>query len=206
MRTRLCCIPQPVRLWLIMIYLLLGLTLNVEARVENVVVLDEYRRADLVLLVQIEQADVLAQEGTTCGIRYTASVREAFKTTPKLAGPNIVFGRQEGLMRGHRYILFLKYITDPLAYYETLRKRLDLPEQPAIEKQKDIERIKCGGFVPGLIYEARATWEVKLSYVIVDGIRPDIPNTVRFSSGGDLLWLFNKDDFFSYLRTLKAGR
>ena len=169
MHTRLCRIPQPVRLRLVMLCLLLGLTLHVEARVENVVVLDEYRRADLVLLVQIKQEDALTQEGATCGIRYTGSVRETFKSSPKLASSNIVFGRQDGLVRGHLYLLFLKYITDPSDYYETLRKRLDLPEQPAIEKQKDIERIKCEGIVPGIVYETRSAWEVKLSYVIVEG-------------------------------------
>ena len=64
MHTQLCRIPQLAKLWMVMASLLLGLTVCVEARVENVVLLDEYRRADLVLLVQIEQENALMQEGT----------------------------------------------------------------------------------------------------------------------------------------------
>jgi hypothetical protein len=163
-------------------------------RVENVIVREEYRRADLVLLVRIEEEDALMHNGETCGVRYTGSgLIQARRCSERRIWP------QRGAEARRLYLLFLRYITDPSDYYETLRVRENLLEEPAAEKQKSVEFLKCGGIIPGLVYEVRSAWEVKLSYAIVEGIRPGLPKSVRVWTSPDLMSSFNKDDFFAYL-------
>jgi len=177
-----------------------------EARVENVSIQREFRDADSVLLVEVDQEDRLNVRGISCGTRYRAIVKEVFKTSFGINNGHIIFGRHEGLIPGRRYLLFLKYIADPSEYYDTIRQQTDLPDETLTQKEHTIELVKCGNIVPGFIYRTRAAWEVKLSYVVVEGVRPDMPDSIRAWSPEPLQWLISRDDLFLYLRTLTSKR
>ena len=164
---------------------------------------EEFKKADAVLVVEINGEETLTAHGLDCGVRYTGSVRATFKHS-MIRGNDVTFGRYTGLAPRKRYLLFLSYIADPVAHYETLRIEHDLPTEPPEEKKITIERIKCQGTIPGLVYAAQAAWEVKLNYVVVSGIRPVMPDHIGISSVGPLEWLVNKEDLFSYLRSLAA--
>lgn len=173
-----------------------------DARSEYIVVQKEFRTSDSVLLVEIDTHERLSEDRSECGTRYTARIHQRFKGAQGLDGEYITFGRAEGLVRGARYLLFLSYVADPLVTYEALRKQHDLPQEDPEQKKLTIRQIECRGTVPGFIFDSRTAWEVKLSYVIIEGHRPAVPDTVRLSRAGILRWLLNKEDLFSYLRSL----
>jgi len=184
---------------------LICLTTKTAGRSESVSIQKAFNEATAVVVVQIEDQEVLREQGKTCGIRHTASVVATFKGTFEPNRDEVTFGRDDGLVRGKRYLMFLNYIADPLTQYEALIKQRDLPDAAKPEEMDDIIRkIKCEKIIPGFVFDARVAWEVKLGYVIALGLRPDLPRSIRLSSPEFLLWLINKDDLFSYLRSISG--
>jgi hypothetical protein len=178
------------------------LTFPVYARVERINIEIEFRRSHAVLLVQIDDQETLDERGTYCGTRYTARVHQSFKNTFGLHQSVVTFGRHVGLERGRQYVLFLRFIADPDVEYQNLKEQHGLPEQEPKDKEVTINSMKCHGIVPGLVYDIRIAWEVDLGYVLISGIRPDLPDSIRADHAGNLQWLIKQDDLLSYLRTL----
>ena len=63
--------------------------------------------------------------------------------------------------------------------------------------------VKCTKLIPGLVFDRRTAWEVKLGYVFVPGLRPTLPKSIRVFQGEPLQWLISKDNLVSYLRNLR---
>jgi hypothetical protein len=173
------------------------------AELRTVNITDAFNRASAVLEVQVDGQQEMREHGKVCGIRYVGAVLATFKGTLRPNLDRVSFGRDGGLTYGGRYLIFLNYVSDPVSLYDALvRERNYLPEANREDRDTAITLLKCAGTIPGLIFDTRAAWEVKLSYVIARGLRPDLPDSIRLSSPETLLWVINKDDLFLYLRSI----
>lgn len=91
------------------LYLLLGLLIctvtGYATTLASVPLTELFQQADVVVLVQVTQGQVLGVGEETCGARYEAVVLEGLKGMKK--GTTIKFGHLHGYKIGNRYLLFL---------------------------------------------------------------------------------------------------
>ena len=187
---------------LVLVLLILVSSTETDARVEKIDVRKEFDNSDYVLLVEIENEVELKQDSKRCGSYYRAFVHEKIKS----ADPDmnyISFGRDEGLRAGRKYLLFFRRVTSENREYDRIKKQYNLPDETSDQKKETMKLVKCTKIIPGFVFDPRTAWEVKLGYVFVPGLRPNLPKSIRVFQGESLQWLIRKDNLVSYLRTLR---
>lgn len=164
-----------------------------------------FEAAAMVVLLRVDKSEVLKVGNDVCGVRYTATILESFKGAKGSKGPLIQFGRFSGLDTEKTYLAFLEFHADPEVEYRRFRDENELPDiVDETEKRRVMSQVTCKGLVPGLVVDDRFTWPVELNYLIGTGLRPsNIPGDIRVYPAESAQWWIQKQDLFSYLRTLR---
>src|SRR5262245_42753856 len=105
---------------------LLSPSTNGVANLENVNIRKAFVDADAVYQVHIIDDKKLFEGGALCGTRYRGKVQREFKGMPGRAGDEITFGRYPRLVPGNNYVLFMSYLRDPQAVFESEHGSADI--------------------------------------------------------------------------------
>lgn len=168
-------------------------------KVEKIDFYKEFQKSDVVLIGEIVAKRENARAGKLCATVYTVSATNVVKGNSFLKPADIDIGRTDGLVLRGRYLLFLTYKKSSLEEYEDIKKRLSLPDQNESDKAKILDLIQCNSVIPGLIFDPQIAFNVSSNFIVVDGLKPQLPEMVEVKSGGTLTWVVNVEDLLGYL-------
>jgi hypothetical protein len=174
---------------------------------------DRMSESQIVAVVEIEAATPEYAEDRVCGTRYAAKIVAGVKYAAQdRAATAIAFGRDAGLTRGHRYLLFFTYSQSADQVYErfsTLPRGVIAlrPFPSGLSKEQALAYIRCNGLVPGYSFTPwEGLYEVDGSSVFMGEPMPSPwPPSVRRDQVAPGTWSVDLEELLSYMRSLTGA-
>lgn len=176
------------------------------AKVERIDFYETFQKADVVILGEVVATREETDGKVPCATVYTVSTMNVVKGNSFLIPGDIQIGRANGLELRKIYLLFLTYTDNALEEYEAIKERFSLPDQNEFDKTKTLALLQCNTVIPGLVFDPQRAFEVSSNFIVVYGLKPQLPAMVGIKPGGTATWLVDKEDLFRYLKLISTKR